>query len=67
MPGVSVAVPQSNIVFVDLAPDKAPGAADRLRERGLQVTGLYKLRLVTHLDVRSADIDRAIDILRRTL
>ena len=65
--GVSVVAPQSNIVFVDLAPDKAPGAVDRLRERGVRATGLYKLRLVTHLDVTGADIDRAIDILRRTL
>ena len=65
--GVSVVEPQSNIVFVDLAPDKAPGAVDRLRERGVRATGLYKLRLVTHLDVTGADVDRAIDILRRTL
>jgi threonine aldolase len=65
--GVSVVAPQSNIVFVDLAPNKAPGAVDRLRERGVRATGLYKLRLVTHLDVTRADIDRAIDILRRTL
>ena len=65
--GVNVVAPQSNIVFVDLAPDKAAGAVDRLRERGVRATGLYKLRLVTHLDVDSADIDRAIDILRRTL
>ena len=65
--GVSVVEPQSNIVFVDLAPDKAPGAVDRLRENGVRATGLYKLRLVTHLDVTGADVDRAIDILRRTL
>ena len=65
--GVSVVAPQSNIVFVDLAPDKAPGAVDRLRERGVRATGLYKLRLVTHLDVTGADVDRAIDILRRAL
>ena len=65
--GVSVVAPQSNIVFVDLATDKAPGAVDRLRENGVRATGLYKLRLVTHLDVTGADVDRAIDILRRTL
>jgi len=65
--GVSVAPPQTNIVFIDLAPDKAPGAVDRLRERGLLATGLYKLRLVTHLDVSRADIGRAIEILRAAL
>jgi len=65
--GVTVAAPQTNIVFVDLAPGKAPGAAERLRERGVLVTGLHKLRLVTHLDVSPADIDLAVDALRDTL
>ena len=67
LPGVTVALPQTNIVFVDLAPDRAQGATERLRARGLLVTGLYKLRLVTHLDVTRTDVDRAIDILRGTL
>jgi threonine aldolase len=65
--GVSVTPPQTNIVFVDLAPDKAPGAVERLRERGVLATGLYKLRLVTHLDVSGGQIDRAIDALRAAL
>ena len=39
----------------------------RLREQGLLCTGLYKLRLVTHLDVSASDIDRAVRILRETL
>jgi threonine aldolase len=67
LPGVTVAAPQTNIVFVDLDPERAPGATERLRERGVLVTGLYKLRLVTHLDVTRADVDRAIDILRGAL
>ena len=65
--GVNVTPPQTNIVFVDLAPDKAPGAVERLRERGVLATGLYKLRLVTHLDVSAAEIDLAIDALRAAL
>ena len=56
LPGVSVQPPQTNIVFVDLAPDKAVGVVDRLREAGVLCTGLYRLRLVTHLDVDEADI-----------
>ncbi len=67
LPGVQVDLPQTNIVFVDLAPDRAPGVVDRLRERGVLATGLYRLRLVTHLDVSSDDVGRAIEILRRTL
>jgi threonine aldolase len=67
LPGVSVTSPQSNIVFVDLAPDKPKDVVARLRERGVLATGLYKLRLVTHLGVTRQDIDRAIDVLRQTL
>jgi threonine aldolase len=67
LPGVQAAPPQTNIVFVDLAPEKAPGAVQRLKDAGVLATGLYKLRLVTHLDVCAAQIDAAIAILRRVL
>ena len=67
LPGVTVQPPQSNILFVDLAPEKAAGVVDRLREAGVLCTGLYRLRFVTHLDVSSADIERAIAVLRRHL
>jgi threonine aldolase len=66
LPGVSVAMPQSNMVFVDLAGHPGDTVA-RLRERGVLVTGLYKLRLVTHLDVHREDIERAIVVLRGVL
>ena len=39
----------------------------RLKEAGVLCTGLYRLRLVTHLDVSSAQIDEAARILRETL
>jgi threonine aldolase len=67
LPGVHVALPQSNILFVDLAPEKAAGAVERLAAAGLLCTGLYRLRLVTHLDVSAADIETAIALLRRHL
>jgi len=62
-----VQTPQTNMVFVDLAPEKAAGAVERLRARGVLATGLYRLRLVTHLDVSREDTDRAIDVLRQAL
>jgi len=65
--GVSVAAPQTNIVFVDLAPDKPADIVARLAARGVLATGLYKLRLVTHLDVSREDIERALPILRETI
>jgi threonine aldolase len=65
--GVSVVAPQSNILFVDLAPEKAAGVVERLKAQGLLCTGLYRLRLVTHLDVNRSQIERAVSILRATL
>ena len=65
--GVTVQPPQTNILFVDLAPEKATGVVDRLRAAGVLCTGLYRLRFVTHLDVSADDVQRAVVILRATL
>ncbi len=67
LPGVRVEPPQTNMVFVELPRERAHGVVERLRARGLLCTGLYQLRLVTHLDVSREDIERAIVILRETL
>jgi threonine aldolase len=67
LPGVTVQAPQTNIVFVDLAAERAAGVVERLREAGVLCTGLYRLRFVTHLDVSADDIQRAVAVLRTTL
>jgi threonine aldolase len=67
LPGVSLEMPQSNILFVDLAPEKAVGVVNRLSAAGVLCTGLYRLRFVTHLDISTADIDQAIRVLREHL
>jgi threonine aldolase len=67
LPGVTVTLPQSNILFVDLAPERSAGVVERLRAAGVLCTGLYRLRFVTHLDVSTADIHRAIAVLRAHL
>jgi threonine aldolase len=67
LPGVRVEPPHTNMVFVTLAREHRGDAVERLRRNGLLCTGLYELRLVTHLDVSRDDIDRAISILRNTL
>jgi threonine aldolase len=67
LPGVCVQPPQTNMVFVDLAPEKAGGAVDRLRAAGVLCTGSQRLRLVTHLDVSATDIQRAVAVLRAHL
>jgi threonine aldolase len=67
LPGVTVQLPQTNMVFVDLVPEKAAGAVERLRAAGVLCTGLYRLRLVTHLDVSRDDIAHAVRVLREVL
>ena len=67
LPGVTVEMPHTNLVFVDLEPGRALGAVDRLRQAGVLCTGLYRLRLVTHLDVHADDIERAIEAFRRVV
>lgn len=67
LPGVQVQEPQTNIVFIDVPRERAPGLVGRLAVRGVLVTGLYQLRLVTHLDIDDAGLDQAIDALRQEL
>ncbi len=64
LPGLVVEPPQTNIVFADVAPERAAGLIEHLKAHGVLATGLYRLRFVTHLDVDSAGIDRAIDAVR---
>jgi threonine aldolase len=66
LPGVTLAPPQTNIVWVDLSSARAAGAAERLHDAGV-LCGGERLRLVTHLDVSAADVRRAITVLRTTL
>jgi len=67
LPGVRCDMPHTNIVFVDVAPERAHGVVERARDQGVLCTGLYKLRIVTHLDVSRPDVDRAIDVMRKVL
>jgi threonine aldolase len=67
--GVTVVPPETNIVFLDLAPDRDGQAVLKAAaEDGLRCYTLYdRLRLVTHLGVSSEDIARAVEILRGIL
>lgn len=65
--GVRVEPPQTNIVFVDLAGPARQRSADllaHLRREGVEATGLYRLRFVTHLDVEAEGVDRAVRSIR---
>ena len=61
--GVQVDVPQTNMVFIELtgpARHRAAALLTHLASRGILATGLYRLRLVTHLDADAAGADRAV-------
>lgn len=62
LPGLRVEPPQTNIVFVDLQPEAPADLAARLAARGVLVTGQQRLRLVTHLDIDDAQLERALAI-----
>jgi threonine aldolase len=55
--GIGAPAPQSNMVFVD----SAPGLVEHLARHGVIALPGARLRLVTHLDVDRAGIDRAIE------
>jgi threonine aldolase len=64
---LKVEAPQTNILFVDLtgtAKDRSAALLKHLAGHGIQATGLYRLRFVTHLDVDGEGIDRAIAAIR---
>jgi threonine aldolase len=54
--GIGAPAPSSNMVFFD----SKPGLPEHLAKQGVVVLPGAKLRLVTHLDVDAAGIDRAI-------
>ena len=67
LPGLTVETPQTNILFADLAGERAAGLMDHLKSRGVLATGLYRLRFVTHLDVDAEGVDRAVAAMREYL
>jgi threonine aldolase len=54
--GIGAAAPSSNMVFFE----SKPGLVEHLAKQGVIVLPGARLRLVTHLDVDAAGIDRAI-------
>jgi len=58
--GIGAPMPQSNMVFIE----SAPGLVEHLAQHGVVVLPAARLRLVTHLDVDTAGIDRAIAAFR---
>ena len=55
---------QTNMVFLPLPSETVSRLTAFLRERGVLVAGRGGLRLVTHLDVTAADIERVVALFR---
>jgi threonine aldolase len=62
--GVSVAPAQTNMVFATVPADHAAALAAHLKQQGVIILPGARLRLVTHLDVDRAGIDRAVAAFR---
>jgi threonine aldolase len=58
--GYEVEGPHTNMVFVK----SRPGTAEHLKKRRIEILQGARLRLVTHLDVDAAGIERALDAFR---
>ncbi|WP_431482421.1 low-specificity L-threonine aldolase [Pseudomonas solani] len=58
--GYSVEPVQSNMVYVDLG-SQAPAVKAFMAERGIVLSAAPRLRMVTHLDVDAAGIERVIE------
>lgn len=62
--GLDVTWPQTNIVYLTPQGGRGPSLLEHLKAQGVLATGLTGLRLVTHLDVDRAGIERAIAAVR---
>jgi len=60
--GLPVDPVQTNMVFVQLPKEQAAALKQHLDANGVVTLGGAKMRLVTHLDVDSAGIDRALSV-----
>jgi len=66
--GLQVEAPQTNIVFVDLVGDARQHSGAlmaHLAAQNIRITGLYRLRFVTHMDVDAAAVDRTVAAVRQ--
>jgi threonine aldolase len=60
--GLKVDPVQTNMVFASVPKDSVEGLKKHLEANGVKALVGAKLRLVTHLDVDKAGIDRAVDV-----
>lgn len=62
MKGLKVSTPQTNIFYVDIPSFVMQGLSDVLELTHIRVSMSQRLRIVTHMDTKREDIDRAITV-----
>jgi threonine aldolase len=71
IPGITVETPETNLVFFDTSGTGITAAqfAAKLRPHGVtvSVSGAYRGRACTHLDVSAAQIEEAVQIMRQAI
>lgn len=60
--GLFVSQPQTNIVYVDMAPTACAGLVAALERAHIRASVAPHMRIVTHLDVSRADIERTVEV-----
>ena len=62
--GLKVSEPQTNVVYVEVAPAQIAGLKSHLQRRGIIATVAPRTRLMTHMDLPRAKIDAAVQAFR---
>jgi threonine aldolase len=58
--GLKVALPQTNVVYIDVPPPQLQGVKTHLKSRGVIASIAPRTRLMTHMDLTRAKIDAAV-------
>jgi threonine aldolase len=62
--GLEVSAPQTNVVYVEVAPAQIAGLKSHLERRGIIATVAPRTRLMTHMDLPRAKIDAVVQAFR---
>jgi threonine aldolase len=62
--GLKVSTPQTNVVYLEVAPAQIAGLKSHLERRGIIASVAPRTRLMTHMDLPRAKIDAAVQAFR---
>jgi threonine aldolase len=62
--GLNATVPQTNVVYLEVAPAQVDGLRAHLKQRGVIASVAPRTRLMTHMDLQRPKIDAAVAAFR---